>query len=162
MMEHVHTFNKTLDVVFLALQTAVVLFLLLHDWIPLGRLNNNAAKSREDSPLHLLTTTLVAAVPAGVGLFYCARYFSRAYPGWLDTLLWITYGLFLIGMLRAWWIPYLLIPDAKRAERYQTIFAGTHAFLPRRNGIVPDTLHVLLHVAAVCTLLLLCVRDFAG
>jgi hypothetical protein len=89
-MEQVHTFNRTLDLVFLALQTAIVLFLLLHDWIPLGRLNNNAAKRREDSPLHLVTTTLVAAVPAGVGLFYCARYFGRAYPGWLDTLLWIT------------------------------------------------------------------------
>ena len=76
MIEHVHTFNKTLDVVFLALQAAIVLFLLLHDWTPLGRLNNNAAKSSVNSALHLLTTTLVAAVPAGVGLFYCAGYFS--------------------------------------------------------------------------------------
>jgi hypothetical protein len=160
MMVHLHTFNKTLETVFLALQAGIVLFLLLHDWIPLGRLNNNAAKSHEDSPFHLLTTTLVAAVPAGIGLFYCARYFGRPYPDWLEMFLWITYGLFLIGMLRAWWIPYLLVPDAKRAERYQIIFANTHAFLPKRNGIAPDTLHVLLHVATVCTLLLLLVKDF--
>jgi hypothetical protein len=72
--------------------------------------------------------------------------------------LWITYGLFLFGMLRAWWIPYLVRPDAERAARYQIIFAGTHSFLPRRNGIVPDTLHTVFHVAVVATSLIIVLR----
>jgi hypothetical protein len=157
-----HAFSEIREVTFLTLQAFIVLFLLFHDWIPLGRLNAHAAKRSEDSSLHLALTTLVAAVPAGIGLFYCARYFGRPYPDWLEMFLWIMYGLFLVGMLRAWWIPYLLVPDAARAARYQVIFADTHSFLPRRNGIVPDTLHVVLHIATVCIVLLLFVRNFGG
>jgi hypothetical protein len=37
------------------------------------------------------------------------------------------------------------------------MFAGTHAFLPARNGITPNTLHVILHMATVAMLLLLAV-----
>jgi hypothetical protein len=147
------------EVLFLALQAFIVIFLLVHDWIPLGRLNNNAAKSREDKHSSLVFSTLLAAVPSAIGLYYSAKYFLRPYPHWLTMLLSITYGLFMLGMLRAWWIPYLLSPDAERATRYQSIFADTHSFLPVRNGIVPDTLHVMLHLATVATLIALFVRD---
>ena len=153
-----HTATTALEVAFLALQAFIVLFLALHDWIPLGRLNNSAAKRHEDSSLHLLLTTSVAAVPAAIGLFYCARYFEEPYPHWLGMYLWIMYGLFIVGMLRSWWIPYLFIPDKQRAERYQKIFNKTHAFLPVRNGIVPDTLHVVLHLAVAVTLVSLFLR----
>ena len=54
-------------------------------------------------------------------------------------LLWITYGVFILRRAPCRWIPYLVLPDAERAARYQIIFAGTHSFLPRRNGIAPDT-----------------------
>ena len=39
-----------------------------------------------------------------------------------------------------------------RAARYRALFGGTHAFLPGRNGIVPNTLHVALHAATLATL----------
>jgi len=148
-----------LEILFLALQTFVVAFLLLHDWIPLGRLNNTAAMRSQDSLLHRVIVTLIGAVPAAVCLFSSVDYLGRPYPHWLEMWLWITYGALLLGLLRAWWIPYLLIPDSERARRYQVIFAGTHSFLPRRNGIAPDTLHTLLHLAVVCTLVVLCIRD---
>jgi hypothetical protein len=61
----------------------------------------------------------------------------------------------LAGLLRAWWIPYLLVPNPARTARYQVMFAGTHSFLPQRNGIAPDTLHVMFHLAVVATLLVL-------
>jgi hypothetical protein len=150
-----HEASKTLQIIFLALQTYIVLFLLFHDWLPLGRLNNNAAKRREDPPLHLLFTTLLSALPAAIGLFYSARHFASPYPGWLVIYLWITYGIFVYGFVRAWWIPYLFVPNPERAARYDVIFAGTHSFLPRHNGIVPDTLHVSLHCAIVATLVIL-------
>ena len=63
------------------------------------------------------------------------------------------------GMLRAWWIPYLVRPDPERAARYQVIFAGTHSFLPRRNGMAPDTLHTLFHLVTLATLVALFMRD---
>jgi len=154
-----NTFGYVCEMAFLALQMFIAVFLLLHDWVPLGRWNNRAAKLGEDSLTHLLGTTLLAAVPSGVGLFYSAAYFGRSYPHWLEMWLWITYGLFFLGLLRAWWIPYLLVPDAQRAARYQTIFANTYAFLPRRNGIVPDALHFLFHLAIVAMLFSLFFRD---
>jgi hypothetical protein len=147
------------DITFLTLQAMVVAFLLFHDWIPLGRLNNLAAIRNEDSLLRSLFVTLLPALPAAIGLFYSARYYGRAYPDWLEMLLWITYGVFILGMLRAWWIPYLVLPDPERAARYQIIFANTHSFLPRRNGMAPDTLHTLFHVVTVATLVLLFMRD---
>ena len=73
--------------------------------------------------------------------------------------LWITYGIFILGMLRAWWIPYLVLPDTERAARYQIIFAGTHSFLPRRNGMAPDTLHSVFHLVTLATLAALFLRD---
>jgi hypothetical protein len=151
--------GTVIEIAFLSLQGFIVVFLFVHEWIPMGRLNNDAAKRTEDSFAHLAFTTLLAALPAGLGLIDCVRYFGRPYPDWLTVFLWIMYGLFLFGMLRAWWIPYLFVPDAKRAERYQAIFAKTHAFLPVRNGIVPDTLHVCLHGATILTMMLLLVRD---
>jgi hypothetical protein len=149
----------TFDITFLTLQAIVVAFLLLHDWIPLGRLSNIAAIHNEDSLQRRIFVTLLPALPAAIGLLYSAKYFGRAYPDWLEMLLWISYGLFLFGLLRAWWIPYLLIPDPARAARYQIIFANTHTFLPKRNGMAPDTLHTLFHVVTVATVIGLFMRD---
>ena len=72
-------------------------------------------------------------------------------PMWLGDLLWISYVAGSYGMLRAWWVPYLLVPDADRAARYQVRFSNTHAFLPTRNGIRPDTLHVCFHAVFLAT-----------
>lgn len=150
--------GATLDVVFLCLQALVTAFLLLHDWVPLGRFSNLSAIRKEDSLTRSIVVTLIPVVPAAVGLYYSVRYFARPYPHALVILLWITYVTLLVGLLRAWWVPYLLIPDPERAARYQVIFAGTHTFLPKRNGMAPDTLHSIFHVAVVGTLVVLFVR----
>lgn len=62
-----------------------------------------------------------------------------------------------MGELQAWWIPYFFRSDPARAARYQTMFGNTHAFLPERNGIRPNTLHIILHVATLATLAVLAV-----
>jgi hypothetical protein len=151
--------STAFEPIFLALQTLVVAFLLFHDWVGLGRLNNVAAVRSQDTLLHRVFVTLLPGVPAAIGLFFSAKYFMQNYPHWLDMLLWITYGVFIFGILRAWWIPYLFLRDAERAARYQIIFAGTHTFLPRRNGMAPDTLHTLFHLVTVTTLILLFMRE---
>ena len=147
------------EIIFLALQTIVVLFLLFHDWVPLGSLNNVKAIRGQDSVARTLVATLLAGVPAALGLFFSAKYFGELYPHWLNMLLWITYGVLVIGLLQAWWIPYLFKPDPERAARYQVMFANTHTFLPKRNGIAPDTLHTCFHLVAVATVLALFMRD---
>jgi hypothetical protein len=151
--------SHAFDITFLTLQGIVVAFLLFHDWIPMGRLSNIAAIHSEDSLPRRIFVTLLPAVPAAIGLLYSAKDFGRAYPDWLEMLLWITYGLFVFGLLRAWWIPYLVVPDPARAARYQVIFANTHTFLPKRNGMAPDTLHTLFHAVTVATVVALFLRD---
>jgi hypothetical protein len=137
----------------------VTAFLLLHDWVKLGRLNNLAAVDRLDPLPRRIFITLLPGIPAAVGLLYSVRHFGRGYPDWLEMLLWITYGVLLAGLLRAWWIPYLLVPEPERAARYEILFAGTHTLLPRRNGISPNTLHVMFHLSTVAILVMLFVRD---
>jgi hypothetical protein len=54
-------------------------------------------------------------------------------------------------------MPYLIKPDRARAVRYQRMFGKTHAFLPTRNGLVPNTAHLMLHLATIVTLVILAV-----
>ena len=140
----------------IALQGLQVAFLLLHDWIPLGRLNNLRAVRVSDPPRKLLMVTLLSAFPFALvfGASY-AYWDSPRWPMWLQTWLWCTCGIFghhlgLVG-------PYLLWRSPERAHRYQLRFAGTLRFLPERNGIAPDALHTCYHLCVVGTLILLAV-----
>ena len=139
------------------LQAFEVLFLWIHDRIPLGRLNDVAAVRSQDSRSRLVVVTLIQSVPFTIGLLCSLLYFRQPYPHWLRMWLWISYGLLFIGQLRAWWIPYLFRPEPERAARYRIMFGNTHSFLPRRNGLVPNTAHPLLHFATAATLFVLLV-----
>jgi hypothetical protein len=149
-------------VAFLLCQLYVVLFIALHDWLPLGRLNNLAGIRAVDSRARLLLTTVLGVLPFAVGLAGSIYYATTQFPGWLMRLLWISYGLGFYGMLRAWYLPYLVYVDAPRAARYQERFANTHAFLPMRNGIRPDTLHVTFHLVLIVLIALLGVLTYSG
>jgi len=155
MAQHTDSMHTALEIVSLGLQAFQVIFLWIHDWIPLGRLNEVAAVRSQDTLPRLVTVTLIQSVPWTIGLFFSARYFGQPYPDWLNTWLWITYGILFVGQMRAWWIPYLFLPDPKRAARFQVMFGKTHSFLPQRNGMVPNTAHILLHLATAATLLVL-------
>jgi len=138
-----------------ALQCFHVLFLGLHDWIPLGTFNDVRAVREANPGRKLLAATLISLTPFAIGLAASAVYFGRAYPAWLFWWLWISYGLLFVGELTAWWIPYLFHAEPARAARYQVMFGGTHALLPERNGIRPNTLHVILHIVTLTTLVIL-------
>jgi hypothetical protein len=147
--------SQNRETVLIALQSFQVLFLALHDWVPLGGLNNVSAVRRQDTTSRLLLVTLIQTLPFAFGLSLSLKDFGAPYPGWLMQWLFISYMILLLGQLRAWWLPYLFRPDPKRAERYHLMFAKTHSFLPQRNGLVPNTAHVALHVATLVTLCVL-------
>ena len=140
---------------FLALQSFVVLFLALHDWIPLGRLNDLRAVRSVDSRAHLVMVTVLSTLPFAACLAGSAYYLRAPFPGWLVWTLWVSYVGIALGGLRAWWIPYFFIEEPKRAARYQIMFGRTYSFLPERHGITPNTLHVALHLAIAAILVLL-------
>ncbi|MFZ0636207.1 MAG: hypothetical protein WA755_08890 [Candidatus Acidiferrales bacterium] len=140
-----------------ALQSFIVLFLASHDWIPLGSLNDlNGVRAAYPLSKRLIGT-LISLIPFAIGLVDSVIYYGRAYPNWLYWWLWISYGLLFLGELQAWWFPYLLRPDAQRAARYHVMFGATHAFLPERNGMRPNTLHVILHASTFALLMVLAV-----
>jgi hypothetical protein len=103
----------------------------------------------------LIANTLIAGGLFAFGLGTSIRYYGSMYPFWLQRWLFVSYGLLFLGELRAWWIPYLVHAEPQRTARYQAMFGRTHSFLPVRNGIVPNTLHIILHAATFATLLLL-------
>ena len=160
MAPHLSSTSYRFEQVLLALQAFQVVFLWVHDWIPLGRLNDVAAVRSQDTLQRLVIVTLVQGVPWTIGLFFSAWYLGQPYPSWLVSWLWISYSLLFIGQLRAWWVPYLLKPEPQRAERFQKMFGNTHSFLPVRNGIVPNTAHILLHSSTAATLLVLFIGKF--
>ncbi len=105
----------------------------------------------------LFATTLVGTLPYAIGLagsIFCA---GAGFPGWLIWWLRISYALLALGALRAWWVPFLLVPEPARAARYQAMFGATHVFLPERNGIRLNTLHLALHVAVLAIVVLLAI-----
>ncbi len=139
----------------IALQVFQVLFLALHDWVQIGRLNDVAAVQAADPPGKLLATTLYSTLPFAFGLVASLLNSGAAFPAWLMYYLWISYAILFCGQLRAWWVPYLLRHEPARAARYQAMFGNTAAFLPPRHGITPNTLHIILHGATLATLIVL-------
>jgi hypothetical protein len=141
--------------ILLALQFFVILFVALHNWIPLGTLNDVKGAHAAFPGRKLFTTTLANFVPFAIGFAASAIYFGRAYPAWLLWWLWISYLLASYGSLKAWWIPYLVRPDPQLAARYRVMYGSTHSFLPERNGIRPNTLHAIFDVATIALLIAL-------
>ena len=141
------------------LEGLVTAFILLHDWVPLGRLSNPEGLLAVDSKTRLGLTTVLSAAPFAIGLWWSWREVGHWSHGVL-VYLWVCYGICLAGALRAWWVPYLFGSDEGRRERYRQRFAGTLSFMPERHGIRPDALHVVFHGVLVGLVVLLGVVSF--
>ena len=140
----------------LALQVFQVAFLLLHDWVPLGRLSDPRALRTLESTRRIVLATALSGVPFLLGLIFSTVHaHDPRWPGWVRDYLWISYGILFFGELESWWVPYLWRAQPARAARYKVLFGNTHTTLPVRNGIAPNTLHVVLHAATLATLVLL-------
>jgi hypothetical protein len=157
-MASIPTADAVSQILLIALQVVQVVFLWIHDWIPLGRLNDVAAVRSHGTVRRLVIVTLVQCVPYTLILILTVGYLGQPFPYWLDSVLWFSYSVLFLGEIRAWWVPYLFRADPTRAARYEIMFGDTHSFLPARNGMVPNTAHVLLHACTAATLLVLLAR----
>ncbi len=142
----------------LALQIFHVAFLALHDWIPLGRLNDVRAVRQENPGSKLFVATFISTVLFVPPLVEGLRHVHGPWPGWVWMWLWVGYGLLFLGELRAWWLPYFRGTSEETVKRYGTMFGGTHAFLRARNGIRINTLHFVLHVLTLATVIVVAVK----
>jgi hypothetical protein len=139
----------------IALQTFHLLFLLLHDWVPLGRLNDVSAFQKSTTAPQKALSLLVPSIPVVIGLGFTFLSITHALSISFRITLSAIYGFLFLGELEAWWIPYAFGTSAERVARYQALFGATHSFLPDRHGITPNTLHVALHTATLATLILI-------
>lgn len=133
----------------------IFLFMLFHDWVPLGQLNDVRAVAESRSVQELIVVTAIGAGQIILLLGLVLIFVGKRYPIWAKLWLVIHQGFILAGALLDWWIPYFFgFGAAERVERYNEMFGNTHAFLPINNGIVPNTIHVLFHSTLLLCLIL--------
>lgn len=137
------------------LQSVPVAILVLHDWVPITPLNDVRAVRQRHALNVMVVSTVISSVFPSIGLALSLLYLKSGWPSWLYIYLLASYGFLFVGELEAWWIPYLVWPQPKRAVDYQAMYGNTCAFLPPRNGIRINTLHCFLHAATLGTLLVL-------
>jgi hypothetical protein len=146
-----------LQQVLFALQSFQVLFLLFHDWVALGRFNDIKAIQASMPRWQLLLGSLMGSFFPLIGWCASMPYLHEPYAAWLFYYLVAAYLFLFVGEIEAWWATYFFGYQEKRAPFYRTVYGNTYSFLPERNGIVPNTLHVVLHGATLGTLILLAI-----
>ena len=58
----------------------------------------------------------------------------------------LVYGLLTVGTLAAWWIPYIFGSYEKHKQGFIE-YKDTHHFLPPRgDNVIPNTMHVIMHM----------------
>lgn len=133
----------------------ILLFMVFHDWVPLEPFNDTEAVRGDQSISELLTVTLINSVQILLLIGLILLFIGRKYPIWAKIWLIVHPSCIFAGALIAWWIPYLFGYGAvERAGRYEEMFGDTHSFLPVMNGIVPNTLHFLFHLALLTCIVL--------
>ncbi|WP_313431963.1 hypothetical protein [Siminovitchia terrae] len=136
-----------LDWLYLGLQLLILLFLFTHDWISFGSLNDVEAVKQVKTTRELIIQTILNGAPFAPAFFFCSVYVGKAYPLLVKIFLNIYFPVLLIGAIWAWWIPYFFGTTPEKVQQYQWMFGKTHAFLPEMNGITPNTLHLVFHLA---------------
>ncbi|WP_249730380.1 hypothetical protein [Paenibacillus sp. J2TS4] len=133
----------------------IFLFMLLHDWVPLGSLNDVSAVMADRSAKELLVVTAIGVGQVLLLIGLILLFIGKRYPLWAKLWLVIHPSFIFGGALIAWWIPYLFgIGAQERAPRYQEMFGSTHSFLPVMNGMVPNTIHFIFHATLLLSIIL--------
>jgi hypothetical protein len=133
---------------FIAIQISLFFFMILHDWVDIPPFTDlKALKAAHTAKFRLIGSVvngLIVLIPLIITLFYI----HSPFPLWAGIVLSVIYGVATFGTITAWWIPYFgggyLVHGNKAGfEEYR----NTHSFLPARGeNVVPNTLHVVLHL----------------
>ena len=133
---------------FIIIQCILFLFMALHDWINIPPLTNLPALRKAHSLQSRLIGSLINSILVLIPIIVTLVYMSSPLPLWARLIFALIYGLITVGTITAWWIPYfgggyLIHGNGAGFEEYR----DTHAFLPARgDNVIPNTLHVILHV----------------
>lgn len=140
---------------FIALQLILLFYMLFHDWIPLAPFNDIPTLKKTDSNARRLLGSAINGVMVLIPLIITWIYFSEPrIPLAASIIVVLFYAVITFGTIISWWIPYYYGSSKSQKERFSK-FKNTHHFLPPRGDhVVPNTLHVVLHVLVWVSLLL--------
>lgn len=133
---------------FIIIQCLLFFFMAFHDWIDIPPFTNLAALKKAHSLKFRLIGSFVNATLVLIPIIVTFVYLSSSPPLWARLFFVSIYGLITFGTITAWWIPYFgggyWIHDNQAGfEEYR----NTHSFLPvRGDNVIPNTLHVILHI----------------
>jgi hypothetical protein len=150
---------------FIVLQIILLFFMVGHDWIHVPPLTNirelEKHSTKKGRVINSILFFLLIFVPLFLTCYFnpsYSHYFNTdysAYPRWVLVFLVAVYGVLFLGTLFSWWVPYIFGNYSHEHAQGFGEYKNTHHFLPARgDNIVPNTLHVLLHVQIwVCTII---------
>lgn len=131
---------------FILIQLSLALIMALHDWVDLPPLTNLKALQEKHSVLERTVTSIINTLLVLIPAALCFHYRFKAMPFGARALIFTIYSLLTIGTIAAWWIPYLFGSSEKHKQGFSE-YENTHHFLPAMgNNIIPNTLHVILHL----------------
>jgi hypothetical protein len=139
-----------MQLVFVILQTLLLLLFLVQDTVNLAPFNNLGAQVRHLGWTKLLLGTLFIASGTGVSLHLTIRFDGVPLPFSAKLFFVLWWGMVMGGMFMSWYKPYFFGPTRKELDLYQALFTGTHSLLPVRRGFAgPNTLHLVLHALMI-------------
>lgn len=131
--------------VYLLLQVILLLIITLHDWVHLPPLTDIRALEQHSTFRGRLINSTIFAIMVLIPLLLSWMYYAQV-PFWVAVTLVSIYGMLTFGTVASWWIPYIFGSSAVHKADFIE-YQHTHHFLPKRgDNVVPNTLHVLLHL----------------
>lgn len=140
---------------FFVVQAIVLIFIIAHDWVPLGPLNDVATLKTSPRVRGMKIRTATNSLLVAAALILSILWWSEPYPLAVRIAFVAIYALLFAAEIVAWWVPYFFGASPRRTKAIQSMFARTHSLLPRRpDRIVPNTAHLMLHAMMLAALLL--------
>ncbi|MBA4536703.1 hypothetical protein H1Z61_05975 [Bacillus aquiflavi] len=112
-----------LELFCLFLQAFIFIFLILHDWVPLGDLNDVQAVQSVNTTSELLFLTALNSVPFAIAFFLCCYYAGKVYPFLMKLFLIIYFPALLSVSCRHGGFPTFLELQQKRSNDMKNCLA---------------------------------------
>ncbi len=133
-------------ILYAILQTIVVLFLALHDWVHLPPFTDIRALEKHHSKKERLRDSLINTSLVLIPYIGTLSNLPGPLPRWVIIAAVAVYTLMTCGTLFAWWIPYFFGSSEAHKAGFKE-YESTHRFLPARgDNVIPNTMHVVMHL----------------